>query len=421
MRRWPGLALRARRVRRIAFIVCGLVVLLAIAGTTVGAQDQDAEDREEISSLRSEREELAREAAATASSLDALRADDEAVATALADLEEYVALQQSRVAAAEASIAAAEAEANTALLEAEWLSDDIESIRERLNQRTIDVFTEPRSDVVNQLGEADFSETTVKLYLLDQLLGSEVDLQDDLRAAQGQLEAAKRLALERAAAAEAERQALLVRLEELEVAEAEAQRYREEVETRILEWERESNEIAIADEVIAAEIFSLEEGIRNRAEQRRREEEAARRAAVAEERRLAEERDGPFQLVVWPGDGDIVSDFGPRIHPIFGSRRMHNGVDLDGNTGDPIRAARSGTVLIAGWRAGYGNTVVVNHGLGYSTLYGHMSRIHVEVGQEVQSGEVLGDVGSTGWSTGPHLHFELRIDGEAVDPEPYLA
>jgi len=77
-------------------------------------------------------------------------------------------------------------------------------------------------------------------------------------------------------------------------------------------------------------------------------------------------------------------------------------------------------VILAGQRGGFGNTIVLYHGLGYSTLYGHLSRIEVSEGQNVQSGDRIGAIGSTGWSTGPHLHFELRIDGKAVDPTPYL-
>ena len=124
--------------------------------------------------------------------------------------------------------------------------------------------------------------------------------------------------------------------------------------------------------------------------------------------------------MAWPADGDKTSGFGPRVHPIFGSVRQHNGIDLGGDTGDRVRAARSGEVILAGEKGGFGNTIVIYHGLGYSTLYAHLSRIEVSVGQQVQSGGRIGAIGSTGWSTGPHLHFELRIDGRAVDPTPYL-
>jgi murein DD-endopeptidase MepM/ murein hydrolase activator NlpD len=116
----------------------------------------------------------------------------------------------------------------------------------------------------------------------------------------------------------------------------------------------------------------------------------------------------------------IVSGFGYRTHPIYGSRRLHAGIDLDADSGDPIYAAGAGVVLSAGWRGGYGNCVVIDHGGGVGTLYGHMSALGVSTGDTVSQGTRIGAVGSTGASTGPHLHFEVRINGVPVNPVPYL-
>jgi murein DD-endopeptidase MepM/ murein hydrolase activator NlpD len=122
----------------------------------------------------------------------------------------------------------------------------------------------------------------------------------------------------------------------------------------------------------------------------------------------------------WPLIGRLSSGFGPRVHPIFGTRRMHTGLDIGGRSGEPIYAAKGGTVISAGWRGGYGNAVVVDHGGGFSTLYAHQSKIAVQIGDVVSLGDVLGYVGSTGWSTAPHLHYELRLNGKPIDPLPYL-
>ncbi len=123
---------------------------------------------------------------------------------------------------------------------------------------------------------------------------------------------------------------------------------------------------------------------------------------------------------VRPVPGRITSSFGPRSHPILGYVRMHTGVDFTAAYGQEIRAAQSGRVIIAGWFGGYGNAIVIDHGGGVSTLYGHQSELAVGYGQSVAAGDVIGYVGSTGLSTGPHLHFEVRINGGAVDPAPYL-
>jgi murein DD-endopeptidase MepM/ murein hydrolase activator NlpD len=121
-----------------------------------------------------------------------------------------------------------------------------------------------------------------------------------------------------------------------------------------------------------------------------------------------------------PAAGPIVSGFGSRTNPIGGGSGFHSGVDIAAPMGAPIYACWSGRVAIAGWQGGYGNAIVLDHGGGKGTLYGHQSRFAVSVGQTVSAGQVIGFVGSTGNSTGPHLHFEVRINGIPVNPMPYL-
>ena len=120
------------------------------------------------------------------------------------------------------------------------------------------------------------------------------------------------------------------------------------------------------------------------------------------------------------GEVDMSSPFGMRMDPFMRGPAIHAGIDLRGDQGDPVRVTATGTVTTAGWNGGYGNMVEVNHGNGLSTRYGHMSKIEVKVGQHVAIGQTIGRIGSTGRSTGPHLHYETRIDGEAVDPQKFL-
>lgn len=121
------------------------------------------------------------------------------------------------------------------------------------------------------------------------------------------------------------------------------------------------------------------------------------------------------------GEIDFTSPFGERIDPFLHVPAMHTGIDFRGTMGEPIHATAAGIVTSAGWSGGYGNMVEVDHGNGLATRYGHMSEIDVRVGQEIRIGQVLGRIGSTGRSTGPHLHYETRVDGEAVDPQKFLA
>lgn len=136
--------------------------------------------------------------------------------------------------------------------------------------------------------------------------------------------------------------------------------------------------------------------------------------------RLSRQFEGLPILPPLVGQAEVTSGFGSRIDPFLRQLAMHSGVDLRGETGDPVRAAASGTVIAAERHAAYGLMVDVDHGNGIVSRYAHLSAISVKEGQFVPAGAVLGRVGSTGRSTGPHLHFEVRIDGDAVDPQRYL-
>ena len=120
--------------------------------------------------------------------------------------------------------------------------------------------------------------------------------------------------------------------------------------------------------------------------------------------------------LLWPTDGRAGSGYGLRTHPIFGTQRMHTGVDIAGPTGQTIIAVAPGRVVSAGWRGGYGMAVVIDHGGGMATLYAHQSRLLVSAGQVVEAGQPIGEMGSTGQSTGPHLHLEVRENGVPRDP-----
>src|SRR5499426_4337692 len=120
------------------------------------------------------------------------------------------------------------------------------------------------------------------------------------------------------------------------------------------------------------------------------------------------------------GELEFSSGFGVRMDPFIRSLAMHTGLDLRASTGEPVRATAAGKVVFTGWSGGYGKMVEVDHGNGLSTRYGHLSAIDVSEGQNVRVGQIVGKVGSTGRSTGPHLHYETRIDGDAVDPQKFL-
>jgi murein DD-endopeptidase MepM/ murein hydrolase activator NlpD len=164
------------------------------------------------------------------------------------------------------------------------------------------------------------------------------------------------------------------------------------------------------------------------AERERAADQARYRALVAESARLAEivrrASTGTGRVgrggLLWPTPGPVTSPFGWRMHPIYHVMRFHPGIDIGAPTGQPIVAALAGVVVSAGPMGTYGNIVVIDHGNGFATAYAHQSRILVRAGQHVARGERIGLVGSTGASTGPHLHFETRVNGTPVNPLNYF-
>lgn len=149
----------------------------------------------------------------------------------------------------------------------------------------------------------------------------------------------------------------------------------------------------------------------------------AKMSRLEENMRAYEEvlRQRGYTPSIWPVDGKLESGFGGRRNPFGGSSyEFHSGQDIDAEMGTPVIAGASGKVIFAGWQNGYGQLVVVDHGGGLTTRYGHLSHIDVTEGQPVTRAEVLGRVGSTGRSTGPHLHYEVRINEEPVNPLQYL-
>lgn len=151
------------------------------------------------------------------------------------------------------------------------------------------------------------------------------------------------------------------------------------------------------------------------------------RELMIQKRKLQESRAGAAPSYVpsggklsWPLRGEITSNFGTRVHPVFKTKIQHTGLDIKAASGTPVKAAAAGEVLFAGWLRGYGQIVILDHGSDLTTVYAHLSQIRVEEGKVVKAGDVIGDVGSTGVTSGPHLHFEVRVNGEAKNPISYL-
>jgi len=262
-----------------------------------------------------------------------------------------------------------------------------------LNKRMRDIYEHGQISYLDVLmGAADFGDLTTRIDLLQRVLNQDVTLIASIKAE-------REMILEKKTELESDRQAVL----ELEKVAAEkkdliaSRKSDQEAVLNTVTNQRDVAEQAYQD--LQQTSKNIEQMLRNRGSQ----------GAIASTGSL-----------IWPVDGPITSPFGWRIHPIFGTQRFHSGIDIGADYGTPIRAADGGVVAYADWMGGYGKAVIIDHGRGISTLYGHQSEILVSAGQRVSKGQIIGRIGTTGYSTGPHLHFEVRENGTPVNPVGYL-
>ncbi len=243
----------------------------------------------------------------------------------------------------------------------------------------------------------------------------------ELQAAQQREARELQAAQQREAREQREAQQLAAR--EQRAAQQQADRERRAAQQQELREQREAQQRQLREQRAEQQRSALEQ----------READRQRRAADRERERLAHsnmyvrpEPEDDYEFpegsgeMLWPLTGPITSEFGWRTHPVFGGSKFHSGLDIGGEYGAPIKAARGGVVTHSGWIDGYGNTVMIDHGDGLVTLYGHNQSLAVSVGQTVRQGQTIAYCGSTGNSTGPHCHFEVRLNGEAVSPYDYL-
>ena len=295
---------------------------------------------------------------------------------------------------------------------------ELKAAQERLQSREKVFYKRVRDIYINGrlsyldvvVGSKDFSDFANRMEMLKRILQADMELINTIKTEREEIASKK-------AKLEADRAKVL----ELEkVAQEKQTIINQKKAERQAVLERAMNDRDTADRAYN-ELMASSASITAMLQQR-----AAERAAAAA---AASQGGGGGGATTWvqgtgqlaaPVNAPITSDFGWRIHPIYGTSRLHAGTDFGVDEGTPVHAADGGVVVEAGWISGYGYTVIIDHGNGMSTLYAHNSDVAVSPGQTVSKGQVVSYSGNTGGSTGPHLHFEVRINGEPTDPMGYL-
>src|SRR2546421_4313074 len=328
--------------------------------------------------------------------LNLARASDDRVEAEVHRLTQAVAAQQAHVQSAlQAQWASEQAEAR-ANARIEEINQRAGRVRAEIIARAVQSYMRPEASLLQDLlKSASLAEASRRLAFLNHLQGASNALLDQYKGVRSDLAAAKQQL--NAATAESTRRAReqTQAKDRLVAAQAQQEAAHTELNNRIADLQRESAQLAIEDGKIQALL---------------RSQAAANAATLARSGKGLKSLSG----FIWPIHGPVTSEFGPR----WGG--FHPGIDIGMDTGTPIAAAKRGVVSFAGWNdGGYGNFVIIDHGDGTATAYAHQSRIGCSVGQVVAQGQTIGYVGSTGNSTGPHLHFEIRVNGVAQNPRNF--
>ena len=417
-----------RKVSRRTLFVGGfatvVVALTTLAAGPVRAQSEGDKQKidDQIGSLQSQISEASAEEAKLLKAIDASRATKKELDAKVAVIDGQIGVVQRNLNAATAKLAAAQAEqrgaeerlataqhelaeariklANYAIAAYTGQSQAVQLLTVTMRARSIDELVIKRN-YMKAVGN-----TQAETIALDERLRDEVkDLSVALAAATKEADAQAKVVEGQKAELQTKRDAQDSVRADVAAEIAKTDSLRVEVVARKDEFLSEQRELQAQSDAITAQLKA------------RAEAQRAAAAAAGGTVSLAPAAGG----FVRPVAGPITSPFGYRIHPIYGTSILHAGVDIGADSGTPIKAAQSGVVVSAGWISGYGNATILDHGGGITTLYGHQSAFMVSEGQKVTQGQSIGRVGCTGSCTGPHLHFEVRINGTPVDPMPYIS
>lgn len=331
----------------------------------------------------------------------------------------------SKVKKTEESLWKTENEIRYTIFEQEKLNGDIQETKNQIEQLKLDIADSRKklSGRLKEVNKRQMSDYWAVLFKSDNFYDFVTRLDFIKKITQNDVKEIKKLKEQRQKLENQEEQLISLRNELIEA----EKRYREQ---QIRETQLRAEQKSVLDQVSAQKatqsklVYDLEYLTR---EENAELEELIRQeqALYADQTKKIKPAGQPQKVVssssfIWPVRGPITSPFGYRMHPIRGRYIFHSGIDIGVASGTPIKCSANGTVIMSTWYGGYGNCIIVDHGGGWSTLYGHCSALYVSKGKTVLQGTVIGAVGSTGMSTGPHLHFEIRYNGSPVDPRSRL-
>lgn len=392
------------------FLACVLAMSLALPGTASGVTNQDVKEaKDAAASIEDEK----KKAEQTLAGLESLKADTaayvreldaslEKLGNEISDLEIQITAKEEEIAIAQEDLEAAKEKEKK---QYEAMKLRIQYMYEKGDTNYIDMLIEAKSfsemlnkaEYINQISQYDRNQLDAYVEIKNQIADKEAVLEQEHQVLIGMKEEAQ------------------AKHDSVEILLSSKQKELQNYENKIASAQNQISEYEKDLAAQEAKIKQIEEEIR-------RQEEEARKRAEAEGQRYKTISLGDINFI-WPcpSSSRVTSEFGGRSSPTEGASTNHKGMDIGASTGSSIVAAASGTVTISTYSASAGNYVMISHGGGVSTVYMHCSSLLVNVGDKVSAGDVIAKVGSTGYSTGPHLHFEIRSGGTYVNPRQYVS
>lgn len=373
--------------------ILSLIVVLSLVFSAVPSYAAKS-----VNQMKSELSENKKKTAETKKKIEAKKAEQSVQKSQKDALEVEIAGLQKDIDVIQAVIDEKNAEINQKNAEIEKLDAELKATDKRLKKRMKVIYESGTESYLELILKADgIADLFTRIAIVDSILKHDNSIMDDYKSEIQEISDAKAI------------------VENEKKEQVEAQDILEEKQNSIKAKEREKQKVI---DSLAADINEL------------KRQEAAQEKAYKELQAQINAALNTSSTVKYTGNGKfgfpltsytrISSPYGYRIHPITGTRKLHTGIDYAAPYGTSILAAEDGVVLTAGWNSGYGYCVTINHGGGYVTLYGHCSSLCVSVGQSVKRGQTIARVGSTGNSTGNHLHFEVRVNGKTANPASYL-
>lgn len=405
---------------RIVAVVLAVLMVFSLVFSALGSVYASAVSQSDLDALEQQKQTLAQQKQEKKNTLSALREQQASFVETKAALDEKNELAQEEIQVIKEQIdlytemiSEKEIEAN----EAQAAADE-QLVLYKTHLRAMEENGTFNFYLSVLFGAKSFSDLLSRIDMISEIMESDKAVEDSYKEARDFALEVKAEYEEYKADLTEKQNELEEEIKQLQAEIAEADNMIAELQKDIDAYTAEYSQMEADEQAVQAQIDQIAQKLKEQEEEAKRQNEAN-----GTNQPTSPGSANVTGSYIWPAPSCtyVTSKYGYRIHPIFGTKKFHSGVDIGAQAGANVVAADGGTVSVATYSSSYGNYVMIYHADGSSTLYAHMSSLAVSAGQTVSQGDVIGYVGSTGWSNGPHLHFEVRINGSTVDPLGYFS